>query len=331
MREDFKMSIQYIDEFDEKYFEFETDNNTEISFKDNITDESSDEEEPVTFSNIVFKDDLLQMYLKDIGKNKLLKRGEEQELGRTIVQGDEKKSADAKKKLIQSNLRLVVSIAKKYTGQGVLFMDLVQEGSLGLIKAANRFDYKKGFKFSTYATWWIRQTIVRAIANNAKVIRIPVHMTDKIRLVKKAIFEFSYYNGKEPTVEEISQMLKMPEKQVELALNTIKLEPVSLDTPVADNLCLEDYISDDNYNSPEDNTQNSLLKRQMENILNELTPKEQKIIAGRFGIDGSKPKTLEQLGKDLGFSKERIRQIECVALKKLRNSNKIIQMKDYLL
>lgn len=310
------MSVQYIEDFDDKYI--------------NINDEEENDEEPITFSNIVFKDDLLQMYLKDVGKTKLLKRGEEQELGRAIIQGDELIALNAKKKLIQANLRLVVSIAKKYTGQGVLFMDLVQEGSLGLIKAANRFDYKKGFKFSTYATWWIRQTIVRAIANNAKVIRIPVHMIDKIRLVKKAVFKYSYYNGKEPTVDDISKILKMPEKQVELALNTIKLEPMSLDTPVAENLSLEDYISDDNYMSPEDNTQNSLLKLQIKSILKELNVKEQKIIIGRFGIDGNKPKTLEQLGKDLGFSKERIRQIECLALKKLRENNKVQHLKEYI-
>ena len=176
------MSMQYIDDY---YLE--------------------EDNEATVFSNIVFKDDILQMYLKDIGKTRLLKRKEELQLGRDIFEGDEKISLEAKKKLIQSNLRLVVSIAKKYTGQGVLFMDLVQEGSLGLIKAANRFDYSKGFKFSTYATWWIRQTIVRAIANNSKVIRVPVHMIEKIRLVKKAMFELSYQTGKEPTIEEISE------------------------------------------------------------------------------------------------------------------------------
>ena len=336
------MSIQYIDEFDnceQEEFAIINEHNNEnpLTIKNSIyssdlydENEESKSEGTVTFNNIVFKDDLLQMYLKDIGKTKLLKRVDEQELGRTIMQGDGLNALKAKKKLIQSNLRLVVSIAKKYTGQGVLFMDLVQEGSLGLIKAANRFDYSKGFKFSTYATWWIRQTIVRAIANNAKVIRIPVHMIDKIRLVRKAIFEFSYYNGKEPTLAEISQILKIPEKQVELALNTIKLEPMSLDTPVAENLCLEDYISDDNYISPETNTQNSLLKLHIAKILKELNQKEQRIIIGRFGIDGNKPKTLEQLGKDLGFSKERIRQIESIALKKLRNSDKIQHLKDYI-
>ena len=302
------MNIQYLDEY---YPETEQD---EIS----------------TFNNIVFKDDILQMYLKDIGKTKLLKRKEEQNLGKQIIEGNHKEALTAKKKLIQSNLRLVVSIAKKYTGQGVLFMDLVQEGSLGLIKAANRFDYSKGFKFSTYATWWIRQTIVRAIANNSKVIRIPVHMIDKIRLVKRAMFEINYSTGKEPTVEEISNKLKMPEKQVQIALNTIKLEPMSLDTPIAENLSLEDYISDDNYTSPEINAQSSLLKFQINNVLKELNPKERKIITHRFGIDGNKPKTLEELGREMGFSKERIRQIEGNALRKLRTTKHINHLKDYL-
>ena len=210
------MSIQFLDEY--KYLDIEN------------------EDEITSFNSVVYKDDILQMYLKDIGKTKLLKREEEQKLGKDILEGDDKKALLAKKKLVQANLRLVVSIAKKYTGQGVLFMDLVQEGSLGLIKAANRFDYSKGFKFSTYATWWIRQTIVRAIANNSKVIRVPVHMIDKIRLVKKAIFELSYSTGKEPTIEEISEKLKLPLKQVNIVMDTIKLEPISLDSPIAENL-----------------------------------------------------------------------------------------------
>ncbi len=301
------MSIQYVDDY---YLE--------------------EDNESTVFSNIVFKDDILQMYLKDIGKTKLLKRKEEFELGKDILEGNERISLEAKKKLIQSNLRLVVSIAKKYTGQGVLFMDLVQEGSLGLIKAANRYDYSKGFKFSTYATWWIRQTIVRAIANNSKVIRVPVHMIDKIRLVKKAMFELSYQTGKEPTVEEISDKLKMPIKQVQVAIDTIKLEPISLDTPIAENLALEDYIPDENYSSPENNTQISMLKMHIEKVLKELNYKERKIIIHRFGIDGKKPKTLEELGKEMGFSKERIRQIESIALKKLRTLNNISHLKEYL-
>lgn len=303
------MSIQYIDDF--QYLKEEDD-------------------EITTFNNIVFKDDILQMYLKDIGKTKLLKRQEEHNLGKTISEGDEKQALLAKKKLVQANLRLVVSIAKKYTGQGVLFMDLVQEGSLGLIKAANKFDYTKGFKFSTYATWWIRQTIVRAIANNSKVIRIPVHMIEKIRLVKKAIFEINYQTGKEASVEDISEKLKMPIKQVQTALDTINLEPMSLDTPIAENLTLEDYIAEDNYTSPETNTQSAMLKIHIEKVLKELNPKERKIITKRFGIDGKKPQTLDELGKEMGFSKERIRQIEGSAIKKLRSVNNINHLKDYL-
>ena len=268
------MSIQYVDDFElEKDF---------INFREKDTDE-----DVISFNNIVFKDDILQMYLKDIGKTKLLKRKEEQTLGKDILEGDSQKALLAKKKLIQSNLRLVVSIAKKYVGQGVLFMDLVQEGSLGLIKAANRFDYSKGFKFSTYATWWIRQTIVRAIANNSKVIRIPVHMIDKIRIVKKALFSLSYELGRDPTVEE-------------------------------------------NYQSPETNVHDIMLKHHIEKMLDELSLKEKKIIINRFGINGEKPKTLEELGKDMGFSKERIRQIEGIALRKLRSKENINHLKDYL-
>ncbi|MCD7878631.1 MAG: RNA polymerase sigma factor RpoD/SigA [Candidatus Gastranaerophilales bacterium] len=314
------MSIQYIDDYcisDENYIDLNAETEPE-------------QEEITSFNSVVYKDDILQMYLKDIGKTKLLKRSEEQQLGKDITEGDGQKAINAKKKLIQANLRLVISIAKKYTGQGVLFMDLVQEGSLGLIKAADRFDYSKGFKFSTYATWWIRQTIVRAIANNSKVIRVPVHMSDKIRLVKKAMFELSYIEGKEPSVEAVSDKTKMPLKQVITALNTIKLEPVSLDTPVAENLALEDYISDDNYLSPENKTQNILLKNHINKILKSLNQKERKIIINRFGINGERPKTLEELGKDMGFSKERIRQIESIALKKLRNCDNIKHLKDYL-
>ena len=319
------MSIQYVDE--DKFFDYDYRNKIQIS---KLEEEENEDEENITFSSVMFKEDLLQMYLKDLSKTRLLKKEEEQEIGYTIMQGDEQKAIRAKKKLIQSNLRLVVSIAKKYTGQGILFMDLVQEGAIGLIKAANKFDYKKGFKFSTYATWWIRQTIVRAIANHAKVIRIPVHMLDKIRHVRKVIFDYSYKYGKEPNIEEISKILKINEKQIELVLNTIKLEPMSLDMPIAENLCLEDYIPDDNYAAPEQNAQNILLKSQIEKILKELTPREQKIIIGRFGIDDNNPKTLEQLGKDFGFSKERIRQIEGNALKKLRNNIKIQCLKDYI-
>lgn len=310
------MGIQYINELEQEFINLDNDEND-----DNIA----------IFNNIVFKDDILQMYLKDIGKIKLLKKEEETKLGKDILDGDKHKAIQAKKKLIQANLRLVVSIAKKYVGHGVLFMDLVQEGSLGLIKAANKFDYSKGFKFSTYATWWIRQTIVRAIANYSKVIRIPVHMIDKIRLVKRAVFSLGYELGHEATIEEIAQRTNLPIKQIEMVIKTIKLEPISLDTPVGENLSVEDYISDENYLSPEIKTQNIMLNKYIELILKNLTPKERTIIINRFGINGEEPKTLEQLGKNMGFSKERIRQIECSALSKLRKQNNINHLKDYLI
>ena len=284
------------------------------------------EEDNKSFSTIVYKDDLLQSYLKDIGKIKLLKPSEERELGRLIAQGDK----NAKRKLVKANLRLVVSIAKKYTGQGVLFLDLVQEGSLGLIRAAERFDYKKGFKFSTYATWWIKQTIVRAIANNSKTIRIPVHMAEKIRNLKKAVKELTEKHDREPSPTEIALKMNIPVKKVNTILNAIQKEPVSLETPVTENLTIGDYIEDENSELPEKRIQKYFLEKDVSNLLEELNEREQKILTGRFGINDGKPKTLEELGKEIGFSKERIRQIENIAVKKLRFSKKRANLKDYL-
>lgn len=279
-----------------------------------------------TFSTIVYKDDLLQSYLKDIGRIKLLKSNEERELGKLISQGDN----EAKKKLVKANLRLVVSIAKKYTGQGVLFLDLVQEGSLGLIRAAERFDYKKGFKFSTYATWWIKQTIVRAIANNSKTIRIPVHMAEKIRNLKKVVVELTEKLDREPYPNEIAIKMNLPVKKVQTILNAMQKDPISLETPVTDNLTVGDYIEDENSEFPEKRIQNYFLKKKVEELLKELNIREQKVLKGRFGIDGEKPKTLEQLGIEIGFSKERIRQIENIAVSKLRFSKRRADMSDYL-
>ena len=284
------------------------------------------EEENQTFSTIVYKDDLLQSYLKDIGKIKLLKQSEEAELGKLISQGD----LNAKKKLVKANLRLVVSIAKKYTGQGVLFLDLVQEGSLGLIRAAEKFDYKKGFKFSTYATWWVKQTLVRAIANNSKSIRIPVHMAEKIRKLKKAVKELTEKLDREPRPAEIALKMNIPVKKVKTILNAIQKEPVSLETPVTDNLTIGDYIEDENSELPEKRIQKYYLRQEIFNLLEELNEREQKILIGRFGIGDGKPKTLEELGKEIGFSKERIRQIENTAKLKLRFSKKRDGMLDYI-
>ncbi len=297
-----------------------------------INEEEEDEnrEEIRTFSTIANKDEILQMYLKDIGRVKLLNRSSEIALGKAIKEGGRKEAQIAKKKLVQANLRLVVSIAKKYTGQGILFMDLVQEGSLGLIKAAQRFDYTKGFKFSTYATWWIKQTIIRAIANSSRSIRIPVHMSDKIRMLKKAIVKLSVQDGTEPSDEELGEYLKMDVKKIKAIKKAMIKEPVSLDTPVAQDLCLEDYIADSENKMPEINTEKEFLNKDITGILDILNQKERFILINRFGLGGRKTKTLEELGKTLGFSKERIRQIECEALKKLRRSESAKSLKDYL-
>ena len=261
-----------------------------------INEEEEDEnrEEIRTFSTIANKDEILQMYLKDIGRVKLLNRSSEIALGKAIKEGGRKEAQIAKKKLVQANLRLVVSIAKKYTGQGILFMDLVQEGSLGLIKAAQRFDYTKGFKFSTYATWWIKQTIIRAIANSSRSIRIPVHMSDKIRMLKKAIVKLSVQDGTEPSDEELGEYLKMDVKKIKAIKKAMIKEPVSLDTPVAQDLCLEDYIADSENKMPEINTEKEFLNKDITGILDILNQKERFILINRFGLGGRKTKTLEE-------------------------------------
>ena len=230
----------------------------------------------------------------------------------------------------QSNIA-VVQIAKKYIGQGVLFMDLVQEGSLGLIKAASRFDYKKGFKFSTYATWWIKQTIIRAIANNSRSIRIPVHMGDKIRNLKKAIVKLSVDLGREPTDEELSKYLKISIKKIKVIKDSVIKEPVSFHTPIAQDLTLEDYIADTYENAPNQRIENIDFKKDIYSALDILNDRERFIILNRFGLGERKTKTLEELGKILGFSKERIRQIEMEGLKKLRKSEETQYLKEYLL
>ena len=285
---------------------------------------------PRTFSTIVNNDDILQMYLKEIGRKKMLSKNEEVELGRKIQEGSVKEKEWAKKQLIQANLRLVVSIAKKYIGQGVLFMDLVQEGSLGLIKAAEKFDYKKNFKFSTYATWWIKQTIIRAISNHSRTIRIPVHMLEKIRKYKKACNIAACDENMEVDEETISRLSGLDEKKIEEVKSALKKEPISLDTFVTDDLCIQDYVEDTSYPSPENSTQQKLQHRDVRKLLKKLDTREREILIRRFGIGNEEPKTLEQIGNDLGFSKERIRQLENIALQKLRKVERVDRLKTYI-
>ena len=280
-----------------------------------------------TFNSIADEDDILQIYLKEIARVKLLKSQEEKVLGRQIR---EEKSEIAKRKLVQANLRLVVSIAKRYAGQGVLFMDLVQEGSIGLIRAAEKFDYRKNFKFSTYATWWIKQSIIRAIANHSRTIRIPVHMADKIRKYKHAYSLLSCNFKREPTESELATYMNLPLAKLRKIKQSIILEPISLETSVTDDLCIGDYLVDKSLNTPEEQTKNLLMKKNMPKLFQILTDREKRVILSRFGMDSEKPKTLAELGLAMGYSKERIRQIEEGAILKMRNNAKTRHMRDFI-
>lgn len=280
-----------------------------------------------TFNSIADEDDILQIYLKEIARVKLLKSQEEKVLGRQIR---EEKSEIAKRKLVQANLRLVVSIAKRYAGQGVLFMDLVQEGSIGLIRAAEKFDYRKNFKFSTYATWWIKQSIIRAIANHSRSIRIPVHMADKIRKYKHAYSLLSCKFKREPTESELATYMNLPLAKLRKIKQSIILEPISLETSVTDDLCIGDYLVDKSLNTPEEQTKNLLMKKNMSKLFQILTDREKRVILSRFGMDSEKPKTLAELGLAMGYSKERIRQIEEGAILKMRNNIKTRHMRDFI-
>ena len=280
-----------------------------------------------TFNSIADEDDILQIYLKEIARVKLLKSQEEKVLGRQIR---EEKSEIAKRKLVQANLRLVVSIAKRYAGQGVLFMDLVQEGSIGLIRAAEKFDYRKNFKFSTYATWWIKQSIIRAIANHSRSIRIPVHMADKIRKYKHAYSLLSCKFKREPTESELATYMNLPLAKLRKIKQSIILEPISFETSVTDDLCIGDYLVDKSLNTPEEQTKNLLMKKNMPKLFQILTDREKRVILSRFGMDSEKPKTLAELGLAMGYSKERIRQIEEGAILKMRNNIKTRHMRDFI-
>ena len=306
------------------------------SEEDDIPDEEIllSEEDEVDMENIdlsvpdgISIEDPVRMYLKQIGKVPLLSAEEEIELAQRMEDGDE----DAKKRLAEANLRLVVSIAKRYVGRGMLFLDLIQEGNLGLIKAVEKFDYRKGYKFSTYATWWIRQAITRAIADQARTIRIPVHMVETINKLIRVSRQLLQELGREPTPEEIAEEMNMPVERVREILK-ISQEPVSLETPIGEeeDSHLGDFIQDDNVPVPADAAAFSLLKEQLNEVLGTLTEREQKVLRLRFGLDDGRARTLEEVGKEFNVTHERIRQIEAKALRKLRHPSRSRKLKDYL-
>lgn len=272
-------------------------------------------------------DDPVRMYLREIGRIPLLSYEEELELSKRMLNDDE----EAKQKLAESNLRLVVSIAKKYVGRGMLFLDLIQEGNMGLIKAVEKFDYTKGFKFSTYATWWIRQAITRAIADQARTIRIPVHMVETINKLIRTSRHLLQQLGREPSPEEIAQELDMPLEKV-MEIQKIAQDPVSLETPIGeeDDSHLGDFIQDEDSPAPHDSAAYTLLKEQLEEVMNTLTPREAKVLKLRFGLEDGKARTLEEVGREFMVTRERIRQIEAKALRKLRHPSRSKKLRDYM-
>ena len=325
----------------QKIFNFLEQNGVDIL---QITD--TDEEEPALDEDVIaegeevekidFTDtgdissttqDPVKMYLKDIGKVPLLSAEEEIELAKRMEAGDEA----AKKKLAESNLRLVVSIAKRYVGRGMLFLDLIQEGNLGLLKAVEKFDYRKGYKFSTYATWWIRQAITRAIADQARTIRIPVHMVETINKVTRVSRDLLQKLGREPLPEEVGEVMGLP-KEIVQEIMKIAQEPVSLETPIGEeeDSHLGDFIQDESIPTPVEATNQTLLHEQLDDVVSTLTEREQRVIKLRFGWDDGRPRTLEEVGKEFNVTRERIRQIEAKALRKLRHPNRSRKLKDFL-
>lgn len=337
---DFFADMELSAEQMEKVFEYLEGHNIDVLRITADTDDDVDidnmiaEEEEVDMENIdlsvpegVSIEDPVRMYLKEIGKVPLLSAEREIELAKRMEEGDE----DAKKELAEANLRLVVSIAKRYVGRGMLFLDLIQEGNLGLIKAVEKFDYHKGYKFSTYATWWIRQAITRAIADQARTIRIPVHMVETINKLIRVSRQLLQELGREPLPEEIAKELDMPVERVREILK-ISQEPVSLETPIGEeeDSHLGDFIQDDNVPVPAEAAAQTLLKEQLDEVLDTLTEREQKVLRLRFGMNDGRARTLEEVGKEFDVTRERIRQIEAKALRKLRQPSRSRKLRDYL-
>ena len=337
---DFFADMELSAEQMEKVFEYLEGHNIDVLRITADTDDDVDidnmiaEEEEVDMENIdlsvpegVSIEDPVRMYLKEIGKVPLLSAEREIELAKRMEEGDE----DAKKELAEANLRLVVSIAKRYVGRGMLFLDLIQEGNLGLIKAVEKFDYHKGYKFSTYATWWIRQAITRAIADQARTIRIPVHMVETINKLIRVSRQLLQELGRDPLPEEIAKELDMPVERVREILK-ISQEPVSLETPIGEeeDSHLGDFIQDDNVPVPAEAAAQTLLKEQLDEVLDTLTEREQKVLRLRFGMNDGRARTLEEVGKEFDVTRERIRQIEAKALRKLRHPSRSRKLRDYL-
>ena len=318
---------QFLGRCEQLNIEIINDNSEDPSFHD--TDENlnvDDLESSLTTDGIAI-DDPVKIYLKEIGRVPLLSMEEEKQLAERMAQGD----TNAKKRLCEANLRLVVSIAKKFVGRGMQFLDLIQEGNLGLLKAVEKFDYNKGFKFSTYATWWIRQAITRAIADQARTIRIPVHMVETITKVKKASSQLLHETGHDPTTKEIAERLEMPVERIQEIIR-IAQDPVSLETPIGEeeDSHLGDFIQDDDAPAPADAASLMLLKEQLNEVLSTLSDREARVLRLRFGLEDGRARTLEEVGKEFDVTRERIRQIEAKALRKLRHPSRSKKVKDFL-